>query len=402
MSEQEERCDANVMFRPRNWSKEDALRALDAEFWCRNEANYEKTFNPGESTIREGDPGYEFWLQLRAKIHLYFEAAAAFPDCKGDRHPMTRETIEKALAAVRAFYGDKHVLVDGERVHWEQTLPDKADWIVDRFCSPFNGWNSLLAQAASILGLISWLDIMDPVDWTETSVEGDDVPVQEEDEDNASIKDDDTPMKGNDTSAKNYETLLYVMAEFDNKQRQQRDEFDELQSKVEHLNKERETQQTSLEGLKNDYHRLKEKSDEQFKEVEQLRSTVAGLEAEVGKLRKHSDEQEKLHKKHLEEVLELSSMSKTSMEDQNLDGAATIDSDGVTSSRFEIPDPGPSSSLDHRRVWLKRNAPETSLSGTSNPMRRKFITGTPKSSATIRPNQNLFGSDGRSRTDTRR
>jgi hypothetical protein len=132
----------------------------DAELWCRNEANNPMHFVPGVCCIREGDPGYQSWLELRDKIRQYFAAAATSPDSKGSQHPMTSKTIEMALAAVRAFYGDRHVVVDGERVHWQQILPGRADWIVDRFCSPYNGWNPILSHAALILGITSWLDII--------------------------------------------------------------------------------------------------------------------------------------------------------------------------------------------------------------------------------------------------
>ncbi|EXM10897.1 hypothetical protein NOF04DRAFT_1250 [Fusarium oxysporum II5] len=264
MSGQEERHGTKAILCSKSWSEEDALRALDAEFWCRNKAHDPENFVPGVSTILVGDPGYEFWLELRAKIQLYFQAALASPGSQGNWHPMTRKTIKTALLAVRASYDDQYVDVDGERVPWKLALPDRADWIVDR----------------------------------------DDASIRGDDEDDASIKNDDD--------------LSSLKTEIENQQGQigqQRDEFNQLQSKVEHLEEEGRTQQTGLEGLEGDYRRLKEKSDEQAKEMEQLRSTIVGLTKKVDKLQAHIDGQEELHKKHMDEVLKLSSMFTASMEE---------------------------------------------------------------------------------------
>ncbi|KAH7218505.1 hypothetical protein DER44DRAFT_817962 [Fusarium oxysporum] len=153
MPGQQQRHGTTAILRTDDWSLEDALHALDAEFYCRNEANNPENFEPGVSTILRGEPGYDLWVELRAKIRDYFSVAAANPDLKGMKHPMTTQTMRKAFAAVRAFYGNRYVDVDGGRVHWDQSLPDRADWIVDRFCSPFHGWNPVLSHAASVLGL---------------------------------------------------------------------------------------------------------------------------------------------------------------------------------------------------------------------------------------------------------
>lgn len=49
--------------------------------------------------------------------------------------------------------------------------------------------------------------------------------------------------------------------------------------------------------------------------MEQLRSTIVGLTKKVDKLQAHIDGQEELHKKHMDEVLKLSSMFTASMEE---------------------------------------------------------------------------------------
>ncbi|EXK89877.1 hypothetical protein FOQG_07362 [Fusarium oxysporum f. sp. raphani 54005] len=464
MSGQKERYGAEVILRKKIWSMEDALHALDAEFWCRNEANDPENFIPGVCTILVGDPGHKFWLELRAKIRLYFQAAAASPGSQGKRHPMTSKTIKKALAAVRAFYGNQYVIINGERVQWKLALPDRADWIVDRFCSPFQGWNPILSNAASILGLFKWLDVLEPVDEARTSTEGGNVSMQGNDEDD--LSEDDSSIKDEDTPVKNDDALSSLKTEIENQQRQigqQRDEFNQPQSKAEHLKEEGGTQQTGLEGLKGDYLRLEEKLDEQAKEMEQLRSTIVGLTAKLDKLQTHTDGQEELHKKHLDEVLNLSSMLTTSMKEiKNLKSSnlhqspagvtpvATTSDEAIESvedvfnngskpsttlsnhdkteisasesqdlpadtasdvslsesaifSRLATPDAGPSSALGGRRVSLKRKVSETSTPETPTRKGRTFsVVNTPTSFTPVNGDRNPFDSHVHAPTDPRR
>lgn len=75
---------------------------------------------------------------------------------------MTRKTIDAALTAIDTFYGDQSVDANGEQVPWEPALPKRAEWIVSRFYSPFHGWNPILSNSASALGILKWMDVTEP------------------------------------------------------------------------------------------------------------------------------------------------------------------------------------------------------------------------------------------------
>ncbi|KAF5571832.1 hypothetical protein FPHYL_170 [Fusarium phyllophilum] len=299
MSGPVKRYGRRAITRSKNWTIEDAFHALDEEFWCRNVANNPEDFVAGVCHPLEGDPGYQFWLELNGEIRQYFHIAAESPDKKGSHHPMTRKTIDAALTAIDAFYDDRYVDVDGEQVPWVQVIPNRAEWIVDRFCSPLQGWKPILSNAASILGIIQWLDIMEPGPEAGTSIEGDDGPTQGDNQGDQG----DTSESG--SSIKDDDALSNLKAEFENQQkeiREQRDKVDELQSKVKYLEEEDDKKQNGLKRLEDDYHRLEEKSKGQAEGMEQLRSMVVDLEAEVDQLKKHTDKQEGLNKTHLEEA----------------------------------------------------------------------------------------------------
>ncbi|KAF4502952.1 hypothetical protein FAGAP_818 [Fusarium agapanthi] len=273
----EERYRRRAITRSKNWTIKDAFHALDEEFWCRNFANNPEDFVAGVCHPLEDDPGYQFWLELNGEIRQYFHIAADFPDKKGSHHPMIRKTIDAALAAIDAFYGDRVVDVDGEQVPWEEAIPKRAEWIVDRFCSPFQGWNPTLSNAASILGLNQWLDIMAPGPETEIrpSIQGVDGPTQGD-------------IQGDGSGVDLSEDGHCIRDEHIEK-------VEELEDKVKHPKEENGRTLGDLGGL------IKE-SRWQDKQVERLRSMVAGLKQEVDQLKKDANEQEERRKKHLEEV----------------------------------------------------------------------------------------------------
>ncbi|EWZ50494.1 hypothetical protein BFJ70_g3526 [Fusarium oxysporum] len=458
MSGQQQRRGTTAILRTDDWSLEDALHALDAEFYCRNEAHDPESFVPGVSTILRGEPGYDLWVELRAKIREYFSVAAANPNLKGMKHPMTTQTMRKALTAVRAFYGDRYVDVDGGRVHWDQALPDRADWIVDRFCSPLHGWNPVLSHAASVLGFAKCLDILEPLPGAQNSIEGGDGSMQEDDEDD--LSEDNSSIKDEYTSVKNDNSLSSLKLEIENQQKQteqRHDEFKQLQSKVENLEKEGKTQKDDLEVLRDNYRRLEEKSEKQAKEMEQLQPTNVGLTAKVDKLQTLTDGQQELQKKHQDEVSRLNSVLTTcmgqikSLESSKLQqlpagvspvasgeatktagdpfvnvpkppdilssqdkatGSASGSQDlpadtagdgnlskSAASSALGTPEPGPSSALIGGRLSLKRKATPETLTRKG----RKFpAANTPKSSSPANGGRNPFGSRTHTTSDTKR
>ncbi|KAF9769064.1 hypothetical protein IL306_013577 [Fusarium sp. DS 682] len=163
MSDQKQSYAHTVLYRTllpdkEEWTMNDALRALTTEFWRRNPANINKDFDSRHCTIQEGDPGYEFWLEMCKEIKDWFDVSEGR---YGDEHPKTQATLKKLEQALDAFYGDQHVVVDGERCHWTVILPDKASWIVDRFCDPTGAGPGVLSHVASILGVSYLLDIME-------------------------------------------------------------------------------------------------------------------------------------------------------------------------------------------------------------------------------------------------
>ncbi|KAF5235793.1 hypothetical protein FANTH_11490 [Fusarium anthophilum] len=306
MSVPEERYRRRAITRSKNWTITDAFHALDEEFWCRNVANNPKDFVAGVSHPLEDDPGYQFWLELNGEIRQYFHIAADSPDKKGSHHPMTRKTIDAALTAIDAFYGDRVVVVDGEQVPWEEAIPRRAEWIVDRFCSPFQGWNPILSNAASILGLNQWLDIM--VTGPETEIR-------------PSIQEVDGPTQG-DTQGDG-PSYMGAWRSFKND-----DVLEELKKGLEDQSKKVKELNTDVGYLMGDYEirsddlkALKKELTCQDQKVERLENSVAELTTKVDKrkdeqeerlkkhndeqmerLKKHIDEQEERHKKQLEEV----------------------------------------------------------------------------------------------------
>ncbi|KAF5580939.1 uncharacterized protein FSUBG_13270 [Fusarium subglutinans] len=284
MSVPEERYRRRAITRSKNWTIKDAFHALDEEFWCRNVANNPKDFVAGVSHPLEGDPGYQFWLELNGEIRQYFHIAADSPDKKGSHHPMTRKTIDAALTAIDAFYGDRVVVVDGEQVPWEEAIPRRAEWIVDRFCSPFQGWNPILSNAASILGLNQWLDIMGPGPETEIR---------------PSIQEVDGPTQG-DTQGDG-PSYMGAWRSFKND-----DVLEELKKGLEDQSKKVKELNTDVGYLMGDYEirsddlkALKKELTCQDQKVERLENSVVELTTKVDK---RKDEQEERHKKQLEEV----------------------------------------------------------------------------------------------------
>ncbi|KAF5542532.1 hypothetical protein FMEXI_7506 [Fusarium mexicanum] len=253
MSVPEERYRRRAITRSKNWTIKDAFHALDEEFWCRNVANNPKDFLAGVCHPLEDDPGYQFWLEPNGEIRQYFHIAADSPDKKGSHHPMTRKTIDAALTAIDAFYGDRVVDVDGEQVPWEEAIRKRAEWIVDRFCSPFQGWNPILSNSASILGLNQWLDIMAPGDGSRDDLS----------EDGDSIKDEHMSVKNDDGLAKLKKEL-----------EDQSEKVEELNSKVKRLEEEDNNKQKDLEVLQKE-------SKWQYRQFGQLEGTVTDLQAET-------------------------------------------------------------------------------------------------------------------------
>ncbi|KAF5962850.1 hypothetical protein FBULB1_13783 [Fusarium bulbicola] len=296
MSVPEERYRRRAISRSKNWTIKDAFHALDEEFWCRNVANNPKDFVAGVSHPLEDDPGYQFWLELNEEIRQYFHIAAYSPDKKGSHHPMTRKTIDAALTAIDAFYGDRVVDVDGEQVPWEEAIPRRAEWIVDRFCSPFQGWNPILSNAASILGLNQWLDIMAPGPETEIrpSIQEVDGPTQGDiqvdgsgddlSEDGDSIKDEHMSVENNDGLAK-----------FKKELKDQSEKVEELNSKVKRLEEENGSKQEDLEVLQKE-------SKWHYRQFGQLEGTVTDLHAEVDQFKKELEEARKLMKTSMDEI----------------------------------------------------------------------------------------------------
>ncbi|KAF5623354.1 hypothetical protein F52700_9976 [Fusarium sp. NRRL 52700] len=279
--------------RSKNWTMEDAFHALDEEFWCRNLANNPQDFVAGVCRPQEGDPGYELWLELKGEIRQYFKVAAESPDKQGSHHPMTRKTICAALTAVDAFHGNRKVEVNGEQLLWEETLPKKADWIVDRFCSPFQGWNPILSNTAAVLGLLKWMDIMETSPEPRISIEGGDGYAQGDVQDEHSTDDSSessSSIKDEHISVKND----HVLAELKKDLEHQSKKVKELNKEFEHLKEEDCKKKDKLEGL-----------EKELKQVELLRCTVTDLNTELDRLKQQIGEQEERHKTQLEEVRNL-------------------------------------------------------------------------------------------------
>ncbi|KAF5659638.1 hypothetical protein FCIRC_12429 [Fusarium circinatum] len=283
MSVPEERYRRRAITRSKNWTIKDALHALDEEFWCRNVANNPKDFVAGVSHPLEDDPGYQFWLELKGEIRQYFHIAADSPDKKGSHHPMTRKTIDAALTAIDAFYGDRVVDVDGEQVPWEEAIPRRAEWIVDRFCSPFQGWNPILSNAASILGLNQWLDIMVPATETEIrpSIQEVDGHTQGDIQGDGSgddLSEDGDSIKDEHMSVKNDDGLAKLKKELED----QSEKVEELNSKVKRLEEEDANKQKGLEELNSKVKRLEEENGSRQEDLVELNIIVKHLEEENG------------------------------------------------------------------------------------------------------------------------
>ncbi|KAF5552963.1 hypothetical protein FNAPI_6881 [Fusarium napiforme] len=338
---------SNAIIKGKEWTVDDAFRALDEEFWCRNPANNRQDFVAGLCRPEDGDPGHQLWLDIRAEIPRYFEVAAASSDKRPNLHPMTLDIINKAYAAIDSLYGDEHVVVDGQKVPWYATLPKRALWIVDRFCSPDPGWNPMLSHAASMLGILDSMDIMasDP-EVQEITVGEDAGPTQGDDQDDLyasdhsesgssesgnSIKDEDMPVENHDGptpgDGQDYhseddlsEHVFPIsgryrfagngdaLKDFKKELGEQSEKFEDLVETVEGHSKKFEGLENKVKHFEDDGRNKKDALGEldtvskgQGKEIERLQSVVADLETKVDELNKFANEQEDRHKKHINE-----------------------------------------------------------------------------------------------------
>ncbi|KAF5988478.1 hypothetical protein FCOIX_507 [Fusarium coicis] len=350
MSRPAQHYGSKAILKGREWTMEDAFRALDEEFWCRNPANNRRDFVAGVCRPEDGDPGYQLWLDIRPEIPRYFEVAAASSDKKPNFHPMTLDIINKAYAAIDSLYGDAHVVVDGQKVPWYATLPKRALWIVDRFCSPRPGWNPMLSHAASMLGILNLLDIMasDP-EVQERTVGEDAGSTQGDDQDDLyasdhsesgsseggdSIKDEDMPVENHDGptpgDGQDYHSKddpsehvspiggRYRFAgndaaleDFKKELRDQSEKVEDLVEKVQGHSKKFEGLENKVKHFEEDDRNKKDALGEldtvskgQGEEIGRLQTQVVDLETKVDELQKLVNEQEDRHKKNINDQKE--------------------------------------------------------------------------------------------------
>ncbi|KAF5599347.1 hypothetical protein FPANT_3509 [Fusarium pseudoanthophilum] len=363
---------SKAILKGKEWTMDDAFRALYEEFWCRNLVNNPQDFVVGLCSAQEGDPGHQLWLDIRAEIPRYFEVAAASSEKRPNFHQMTLDIRNKAYAAIDSLYGDAHVVINGQKVPWYATLPKRALWIVDRFCSPDPGWNSMPSHAASILGILNWMDIMAADPEVQESVVGDHSESGSSESGN-SIKDEDMPVENHDGptpgDGQDYHSEdnpsehifplsgRYRFAGNDDALKDFKNELGDQNEKVEGLVETVQGHSKKFEGLKNKVKHLEEKdrnkkdelgeldtiSKGQDKEIGRLQSVVAGLETKGDELKKHADEQQGRHKKQPEEVEkllnilvgEIKSLKSSVLQQSPADESSVITTDGKATESVE-------------------------------------------------------------------
>ncbi|EXM30279.1 hypothetical protein RAB80_001485 [Fusarium oxysporum f. sp. vasinfectum] len=135
--------------RPGNqWSRNDAMLALQAEFWKKNPGNRRKDFDIEKCQIQEDHPALEKYHELAKLINQYYDDIDK-DEVKGHTNKSKSERIRAVENKVWRAY-----------LAYEHNGFGMSEMIMDRFVHPYGHGNSAILGYTQSMGILSELDIM--------------------------------------------------------------------------------------------------------------------------------------------------------------------------------------------------------------------------------------------------
>ncbi|KAL5618389.1 hypothetical protein FOVSG1_000611 [Fusarium oxysporum f. sp. vasinfectum] len=144
-------------------SRNDAMLALQAEFWKKNPRNRREDFDIEKCQIQEDHPALEKYHELAKLINQYYDDIDK-DEVKGHTNKSKSERIRavenKVWRAYLAYEHNGFGMVRGKLTHWRQMPPTTSEMIMDRFVHPYGHGNSAILGYTQSMGITSELDIM--------------------------------------------------------------------------------------------------------------------------------------------------------------------------------------------------------------------------------------------------
>lgn len=136
--------------RCKKWTRDDALLALQAEFWWRNPKNDRKNFDKRNCQIQQDHPALKKYKELESLINWFYDENNKR---NGNGVDIIRSIGQKVRNAWVSFHSDNSA-------DWRKELPTPCEMILDRFIHPRGANFGLVSALTQAMGIIAELDSM--------------------------------------------------------------------------------------------------------------------------------------------------------------------------------------------------------------------------------------------------
>lgn len=154
----------------KEWSREDALKALNLEFWVYHPDRHPDDVADDHDVcdVNDDHPQYDLYKQIQTLIHAHYDEIEAgildndstqgFHDEEirwaGTETSLIRNTkkqLRDAIAARGSAGGYKNF--DGRDMHWKECLPSQAEIMLSPYVDPNGRMHEMIADMVFYLGI---------------------------------------------------------------------------------------------------------------------------------------------------------------------------------------------------------------------------------------------------------
>ncbi|RSL93880.1 hypothetical protein CEP52_012990 [Fusarium oligoseptatum] len=160
----------------KEWSRQDALKALRIEFWmCHPERDETDTpYNNPNFTVDADHPEYYMYTRLETLIHAHYDEiydkieAGTVQDAQNDdsddevggwtgtETSLIRKTVDQLKDAAAAYRAGGYKKIDGRDAHYKELLPSHEEVMLCRFVDPYGMGHGTISHLIGFLR-VGWM-----------------------------------------------------------------------------------------------------------------------------------------------------------------------------------------------------------------------------------------------------